>query len=317
MHQSRNVTFNFWRAAGMGLLETDRGWLADPRQATIRAVKSVTGLAHLPSVGEMSDLMQRGMWAMCGYPTIRPTHRAAASWMATNYRAEDMGFVRPPWPSFVILVPTSMLWLTGKDSELEVTVIGASYHEGKWDYTVSTNVPPGEPAALRIYAYGVSTEMMVRGGIPAVAPIEGFAMSQDMERTGTDDRTDALARRLILGVCMYYSHQGRLSENKQVFRSKTGNRRDPDVLPDYTCWEMRSEISIDVVRAVKEWARTGVGKSPAVQGMVAGHGKWQAHGPKLSLRKWIHVQPYWRGPEDAPVIAHVGRKESNEHVDHG
>lgn len=33
--------------------------------------------------------------------------------------------------------------------------------------------------------------------------------------------------------------------------------------------------------------------------MVRGHWKQQAHGPKMSLRKLIHIEPYYKGPEDA------------------
>lgn len=32
-----------------------------------------------------------------------------------------------------------------------------------------------------------------------------------------------------------------------------------------------------------------------------GHHKRQAHGTGGLLRKWIHVEPYWRGGEDAPI----------------
>ncbi|NTF16962.1 hypothetical protein G6L37_00785 [Agrobacterium rubi] len=35
---------------------------------------------------------------------------------------------------------------------------------------------------------------------------------------------------------------------------------------------------------------------------VRGHWKNQAHGPSMSLRKYIHVEPYWKGPDAAEVI---------------
>lgn len=41
-----------------------------------------------------------------------------------------------------------------------------------------------------------------------------------------------------------------------------------------------------------------------VRHLVGGHGKWQPHGPRQSLRKWIYIAPYERGgasEEDALV----------------
>ncbi len=36
--------------------------------------------------------------------------------------------------------------------------------------------------------------------------------------------------------------------------------------------------------------------------LVAGHWKQQAHGPGYSLRKAIHVEPYYRGPDMAELV---------------
>lgn len=38
-----------------------------------------------------------------------------------------------------------------------------------------------------------------------------------------------------------------------------------------------------------------------VRSLVAGHWKMQPHGPNRSERKLIRIEPYWRGPLDAPV----------------
>jgi len=53
-------------------------------------------------------------------------------------------------------------------------------------------------------------------------------------------------------------------------------------------------------KAVVEYGKHG-GKSPTVQCVVAGHWKMQPCGPGGSERKRIFIEPYWRGPEDAPI----------------
>jgi len=35
--------------------------------------------------------------------------------------------------------------------------------------------------------------------------------------------------------------------------------------------------------------------------LIPGHWKMQPYGPNNSLRKYIHIDPYWRGPKDAPI----------------
>lgn len=46
-----------------------------------------------------------------------------------------------------------------------------------------------------------------------------------------------------------------------------------------------------------------------VRTLVEGHWRNQAHGPRHSLRKLIFIDPFWRGPEDAPesIPTHVLR----------
>lgn len=46
---------------------------------------------------------------------------------------------------------------------------------------------------------------------------------------------------------------------------------------------------------------TGGSTGPlAVRTLVAGHWKRQPYGEGRALRKWIHIAPFWRGPEGAP-----------------
>lgn len=37
--------------------------------------------------------------------------------------------------------------------------------------------------------------------------------------------------------------------------------------------------------------------------LVMGHWKLQAHGPQRTLRKMIHIEPYWRGPDMAEAVS--------------
>jgi hypothetical protein len=49
---------------------------------------------------------------------------------------------------------------------------------------------------------------------------------------------------------------------------------------------------------------------PSVQCLVRGHWKRQPCGHELQDRKWIQIEPYWRGPEDAPIAVRSHRVSS-------
>jgi hypothetical protein len=315
--RTNEATFNTWRGMGSMALKQSKLWLDSPYEAGDRFMDRLLG-SNLGAISEherevqqvaiRTNCVQMGRWAMAGYPTVRPTHRACASWMATDFNNVPMEHIHAPWPAFVIRVPDNMLWLVNWDGDhVPVTVISAAHLDGdRWFYTLATDPVSREEGGydgLSVWAYGVNTQMMVGGKLPK-APHEW----QTIENTDTDKRAEQLARRLILGVCMYYSDPARLDEHKRVSKPKRVKKgRTPDTLPTYTSWEMRSEISIDVVRAVKHWSATGEGNSPKVQGMVAGHPRHQAYGPKWSLHRWIHIEPFWRGLEDAPVVGRSGK----------
>ena len=70
-------------------------------------------------------------------------------------------------------------------------------------------------------------------------------------------------------------------------------------------------VVLDCRVAVRDYIAGG-GKSPTVRSLVRGHWRNQVHGPRNSLRKWIHVEPFWRGPDGAPVAVrpHIMRERA-------
>lgn len=61
------------------------------------------------------------------------------------------------------------------------------------------------------------------------------------------------------------------------------------------------------LRAMAEHKKLGIGKSPMVRTLVAGHWQRFATGEGRKNRTWKFRQPFWRGPTDAPVA------ENHEH----
>jgi hypothetical protein len=60
--------------------------------------------------------------------------------------------------------------------------------------------------------------------------------------------------------------------------------------------------SIKVNRSVdSDYFSTRTGKTVAVHHQVSGHWRKQPHGKGRTMRKLIWIEPYWKGPEDAPI----------------
>jgi hypothetical protein len=70
-----------------------------------------------------------------------------------------------------------------------------------------------------------------------------------------------------------------------------------------TAWvyELRRPVILDCRERVREIV-TGSRGPVTVQTFVRGHWKMQACGVGRLHRKHIHIEPYWRGPEEAPIV---------------
>ena len=301
-------------------------WRDDPIEATQRASIAL-GLGVLAQSDAMhnallNSLLLSGRWALSAYPVFQLTHRLAATLMATTVSEDALQDVRCPFYSVTVRVPENLIFIAAEGDRLEPAALltFSSYlftphqrstiegveqpvQEPRWSYCLSTNptaVGDGRKDGLSVWAYHVPQSKILAGNLPRTW--------NELPRTSVDDRADMLARRLMLGICLWCSDPKNLGEPRPSHRRTTERGRAGDDLPDFKTWYLGREVKLDnnVIEAVRSFSREG-GSSPKVQSLVSGHWKRQAHGPARSLRKLVHVEPYWRGPLDAPVISHGGR----------
>lgn len=242
-----------------------------------------------PSTGWVAIFAAR--WAENGFPEVAiQSVKHAALMMASSVSPALAAEVRLPWPAFNIMLPspllevgneqiTQALVLQGIDGR--VIVVAANREGGQW----TSKRRPLTEFAQDVWEH---------------APHAG----EDSDDLGSDEkRMLSLIERVVIGVALEFDANASTAP-----RGRTHKRRKSDE-PTIWTYKLVRDVRVDVRRWVTDYIRGG-GKSPTVQSLVRGHWKFQARGPGLSERERIHIEPYWRGAEDAPIAVRTHRLPS-------
>lgn len=237
-----------------------------------RSLQAVMALA--PSLGLA--------WCECGFPLIEVPPKKAAVLMASKLTKEAVEGLEPPWRCFAISYP-------GVSRKMEVSLVLNSHEMG-----------------FQVHTMGEDSFQM--GSEPTLADYANAELSKkktdqegDLEYFDSAYRMTLLGGRLVCGVCGEMT--GFERSVKEHPPTEPRLQREGRRVKEPSSWKFKitSPVKSDVRAAVRNYLGGGHGGQLALQHMVLGHYKWQAYGPGKSLRKFIHIEPYWRGPEDAPI----------------
>ncbi len=243
-------------------------------------------------------------WLRSGMPQVVVSHRLAASLMATSMERVGGDDICVPWHSFAIVLPPDLITMPAPSAVPPHKMYRASWTRvlvwcpsGIVHAVVVAEDPTGSSNAIHLWT--LPSRPLERIGKEEHASHPGDS-SEFGEPLGTEElRGFACIDRLILGVCAEMSspHGQRLiASHTQRCMAFRRTHCEP------TAWtyELKRDVNVDVREAVKAYV-SGTGSRVTVQSCVRGHWKRQHHGPQGELVKWIQVEPYWRGPEDAPI----------------
>jgi hypothetical protein len=92
-------------------------------------------------------------------------------------------------------------------------------------------------------------------------------------------------------------------EQKEYVEKIKSRPKNPRKTKEPTRWnfQVTRDVKLDVRDQVRSYVLGHKGGRLSLQRLVRGHLKRQPYGPESSLRKWVHIEPYWQGPEDAPI----------------
>lgn len=240
-------------------------------------------LAHVsamradPSRYEQIDpgvLQQLVGWHSCGFPSIVLGHRLAASLMCTSLPSNIL--LSPPWPEFQIVLPAGLL--PYRDTHLAIAHVSPG---NPWAFTFYLGNNDDPKATDWVHELDEETRRRLRGSVCDL--VVGICIEMD---------TPPIRERILLGPPRH-----RLSKRKSA-------------TPTAWTFQLTRDVKVDMREAVRDYIFGRRGSCPIVQSFVRGHHKHQPCGPGGTLRKWIHIEPYWRGPEDAPIAVRAHNLES-------
>lgn len=126
------------------------------------------------------------------------------------------------------------------------------------------------------------------------------AAQQSVDELEAKKRMVQLAKRIVAGLLLTYAHTTNW-KNLGRSTSRSGPKRDGP--PPHRTIFVGRPLDIDARSQVLRYIGGSRACPPSVQSLVCGHHKRQAFGVGRSGRKVIWIEPYWRGPEDAPILA--------------
>lgn len=275
-------------ARGRPTARTPDEWAQAYSERLVSRLQSLT--SHPVNPESRMQLAFLAKWAHLAYTTISVGERYAAALMASSVSGEVVRDLKPPWDAFVLMIPGGLL---------------AQYDRIRFGvYDVPAVHESGEPnARVRMAVYSTVThELLVHNS----TSIEDCLCEPESELlfglapfAGEDERVMRLAQRLIAGAILAAGCSDSCTERLHP----GGKKKRKTEAPAHRVVTIGRTVTLDVRSSIRDFV---AGRTPhmlTVQSLVRGHYKRQAHGPELLQRKIIWIEPYWRGPDDAPLLA--------------
>lgn len=222
-------------------------------------------------------------WAENAFATVELSPRLAASLMSTAVPSEYLDKVLPPWQCFCIHIPEGLLGEIDKNTPTHMLV----RQKGGHLYVLrlgGQHINLAEEASLAGYASSFDSADRYIGDI----------VPEELEQVR---RVDFLLGRLLVGVCLEFDSPQRRQQVKGILQAgikeKNGRLKNGTVM-------LHRPVVLDTRPIIRDYVR-GTKSSVNVRTLVRGHWKNQPCGEKGQERKWLHIEPYWRGPEDGPT----------------
>ncbi len=309
-----------WRGIAGRAWEWSYKWMPDNDSAAVTALRSLWHNLHERDVLHQAMCYGLPRWADGAYTTLTCGHKLFASLALTHISPEAYDDIKLPWPAFVINLPDGLI----------VSTDGAACTRVRFCHLRSAVVilPPDvdrdSDDAQRLSILGEREDLAIltvqteKGELLHHARWGEHALRECLFDDDLEENAPGLdtVERRVLRACqralvgLLYTFQNTAHHREHKRKRTTQERRHREGPPDHRTVMFGAPVNFDVRQNLRDWISGGGGRraSPSVQWLVRGHYKTQPYGPRAqNLRKWIWREPYWAGPEGAPI-------KSREHV---
>ncbi|HET6613234.1 MAG TPA: hypothetical protein VFG83_14655 [Kofleriaceae bacterium] len=228
-------------------------------------------------------------WVQDGLNAFFLDDQMIAALLSTDV-TRDMGDVRLPFRTQLVVVPDGWAGITGKNGrQFSLTAFWLSQEIGEKGPQAFMRSAMADADAPNLYTWRYQGDWLDydAGAVTAV------------DMSSSDDRAMDFMVRLSSSFAAWIATNPtgvrRRAAPKSKRQRRTQDRRRP------TRWHIAVPLRIPapMVQAAKIGANAGTHKARklSLQHIVRGHYKQQPHGPRGKLRKHVWVAPYWRGPD--------------------
>lgn len=251
-------------------------------------------------------------WAVHAFQRITTSHTYAAALMCSDADKAVLEDIELQWHAFMVMLPVGLLTYEDDDNggaeSSYSRILIANYDDGAMMILLNQSALKTSHRIVGQVSSSLATLLDVNDvKFLHTAGEEGIS-------TATQDkvqRTTIMAKRLVAGLLLALQHQNNFKMRQVPARTSLKGREHDE--PAHRVVFVGKPLKIDCRPMIRDFINNGSpkrkGAPPAVQCVVRGHFKRQVVGIARSGRKVIWVSPYWRGPEDAPILTrpkHVG-----------
>lgn len=239
-------------------------------------------------------------WYHFGCQSLEVEDRYAASLCATQIARSELDDVRLPWPCFIVRVPKVLESVTIQGEALKLIVVNHVRHLVDGGFRDRYQLHLLSSNRFRI----VPTAHLSDWVKPNSEKGYDILQMASVERGELERRQFEVLGRFVLGTVISMndpkSHKqyGKLSQGKgpSIGSPRYGTHNE------VVLHKIGRPVRVDARDVVQSYITGQTGRVSSVRTLVAGHWKHQPHGPKSTLRRWQHIECYWRGEEGDPLI---------------
>jgi hypothetical protein len=249
------------------------------------------------------NLLHSYRWTVAGFPVIKMSPKFAAAAMCTSLQPEAQENLRAPWRAFVLTLPKEpILYHYPIDKPVSVRHILVLWfdrpNKDGFNWTLWLMTHPEAPATIR---YNITTSQL------GAAHVETKEHVPWPEIENRDERALMLGGRIVSSAICALTNADMvakvdLASHRRWERRPVPPRRADDLQP--LVFQITAPVTIDLVDRVRDSQLKHSGNKGwklNLRMVVGGHWKMQVCGPGRSGRKRMWIQPYERGPKNAPL----------------